>query len=980
MNKKTFLCTTIASTMILAGITFPMSKAAVEKVVKNSFNVSDAGKAIVIEMSRGAQLQREDIEKIVAERFNKTITKVEGEIGTGAKITLSNNETFTIEIFGDINGDGKVTSSDDEALFNLIGDKKLSSAQQVAGDVSGKKGVQSSDEEALFNRLADKDGKIVDESKWAEYPDNYAASLDYELDARSGETKDTVVKGVEIDKETNTLSVKVVPSTTATPVKVQLVNIPENSVISSTDGIKFADEKPATKRNIEVPSTPGEYSFELKSDNESRTIKVDVLNCTIAKIKSVTEVPNVELTNLNETVANDMKHQGSIWGADPVTSSAGTPKSDLELNLNVNNLHTSTVEGNGNTKAEGKEIAVKVTLDGEYKFYDNDEDLVAFDKNTNTTLPTIASEKGKTYYVYINSNYISSNIILVNSNTTSKQIEDTTQNDDVGIKVNNSGVLGIPNETKKLSLKILEDSTITNKSIKTAVTANQAEVKEGKIGSEIAEPVMDSAVRNTINLYAKTELLKEYEISGNKGKWVGLTVDIVSSGKKATNVTASNISNPESVLVSTDFTTNETIKAKLTSAMKKATTQAIIWIKVPDFSNTNDYMKPYTVDFTYSVDGETTETATFTINIYNAGYVYVKSIEAADDYTKNVIPEGYKISDSDFTAIQKAAGKNSDSTPFKQNITLNTIKLSASERDVVMENGQLTSELSTTPKKPLKLKITYNIPVDKVRFNSGTTVDGNYNTENTVNNDGNNVAGDIYSEYVYFDADSEELTSGLTRTLYNALGLKYNKSYKDNYDKTVNTMDCANYNGTNVTITLKDTSELSTAGVQWQLSGYKSLSGSALTIDRLNNIEPARGKDLSTQLNNAMLPKISDGFTITTTGNLTVNGVTGNWVLGYVQIPQALGDRVTIFDDASSVYADKENASALLGTTSRTEGKVACDVVPVWFNLDKLGLDTTKTDAQNLKTTLKYKLTNSKTNAVEIKPIEVKINCTLASE
>ena len=115
---------------------------------------------------------------------------------------------------------------------------------------------------------------------------------------------------------------------------------------------------------------------------------------------------------------------------------------------------------------------------------------------------------------------------------------------------------------------------------------------------------------------------------------------------------------------------------------------------------------------------------------------------------------------------------------------------------------------------------------------------------------------------------------------------------------------------------------------------------------KLINISAAKGKDLLTQLNNAkLINKISadtpENITITKCGNLTINGVTGNWVLGCLKVPQTLSDKVKIYSEDGSVYADRENTIALFGKTSESIKNINYDIIPIWINLDKMSKDAT---------------------------------------
>ena len=154
MNKKTLLCTTIAGTMLVAGLSMTKVKAVAEDALAR---VSSTDKMVVVELSNEKkELTEADIKALVEAKYAEkgatvTVTNVEkvtGElVGTGSIVTLSTGEKLTVVLYGDVNGDGKVSPQDlDKVAMSIIGEEsdKLTGNGEKAGDIKGAAGVRIS--------------------------------------------------------------------------------------------------------------------------------------------------------------------------------------------------------------------------------------------------------------------------------------------------------------------------------------------------------------------------------------------------------------------------------------------------------------------------------------------------------------------------------------------------------------------------------------------------------------------------------------------------------------------------------------------------------------------------------------------------------------------------------------------------------------------------------------------------------------------
>ena len=120
MKKKTILLTTLAGTMIVAGMTATGVKAAVGEATKAIVN-EDKNLAIIEYSSEKDQLTRAELEKLVNARYTNagvsaTVAKIGDTVvseetgaetvGTGTTVELNNNKKLTVVVYGDVTGEG----------------------------------------------------------------------------------------------------------------------------------------------------------------------------------------------------------------------------------------------------------------------------------------------------------------------------------------------------------------------------------------------------------------------------------------------------------------------------------------------------------------------------------------------------------------------------------------------------------------------------------------------------------------------------------------------------------------------------------------------------------------------------------------------------------------------------------------------------------------------------------------------------------
>ena len=149
MKKKTLLCTTIAGTMFIAGLAMTnVNAASINAQAKISANYLAKGEhTVLVQLTNGeTKLTKADVEALINAKYaakdmaveveNILPLQADGTVGTGAKVKLTDGTELTVILYGDVNGDGKITvETDAQKIFEYsMGSAELTEAEKLAAD------------------------------------------------------------------------------------------------------------------------------------------------------------------------------------------------------------------------------------------------------------------------------------------------------------------------------------------------------------------------------------------------------------------------------------------------------------------------------------------------------------------------------------------------------------------------------------------------------------------------------------------------------------------------------------------------------------------------------------------------------------------------------------------------------------------------------------------------------------------------------
>ena len=132
----------------------------IESLSKPKYEIDDKNANIVCVPGITAEKLKEISSSIVIKNGDKAVTGT-ATIGTGYTITVD-RKTYTAVVMGDVNGDGKVNSSDYVKIKNYLRKKEnMSAAEKVGADVAGEGKVTSSDYVKIKNYLRKKENITI---------------------------------------------------------------------------------------------------------------------------------------------------------------------------------------------------------------------------------------------------------------------------------------------------------------------------------------------------------------------------------------------------------------------------------------------------------------------------------------------------------------------------------------------------------------------------------------------------------------------------------------------------------------------------------------------------------------------------------------------------------------------------------------------------------------------------------------------------
>ncbi len=793
-------------------------------------------------------------------------------------------------------------------------------------------------------------------------PDQEVLELNLTVKKEEYDPQDGVVQAVEVDEKTSEITMKVIPENVTRSKKAEftLVDMPKDTTVTG-DHITGGAVSTNGELKITVTNTtlPGNYKFTLTSDGKEKEVTLHVLNATMAgEFKVEPLYQTSDINQIDEKVKKDIENEEIYTDISEALSSLESDDDNpAEYSMNINKLTKTKLEGEDK---ELKHFVAKVRLGEDYKFYEGDE-LVAVNVKTGEKYITQHSTTEKnSYFVYLDAEELSADIVIANKNSTEEQIKSEYYVDDVVIKVDKSDAIL---ETVNKDAGKPEISTVTTPSA-TSTTQIQNNQKQANSNDVRAKVSLDENRFNTINLYVKSDLLqkyslgKEYEQYGSHN-WVGIDFQILTDSYTVDDedieltVTADN----GAVAGIADQT-----KLTLTKNKKK---KIAAWLPA-DFGANDSYVKTFTVHVKFASETyEEEEETDVTINVYNAGYVYLKSVEAGNEATAEVL-------ESAVTCPTPTTTKN-DSV-YAQDIRINVKKNGI----VPTKYNPKTGKYDTTEHLWVYLKLSYNVPYDWVVYDGkydgnkqqGTHSSSNKHKEINTYDDETEGFHDEYSEYVWFDLATtgwSTLDEQFEKAIYvteRAICNKYGRRDKSNgysVDMTTGTRlifndysdtatmfnhltraDWADNNINFSKITGVKIDGIETEEVQSEVrkaikSIYKGYDGT----EQLESLTPGTWKEL---LESALSSSSSDkklGVLSGKPGNLTINGITGRWMLAYLSVRNA--EAITT-DDNETFILDWADSAAIGGnlywqgeegdanSTAIPYGRFA--LVPVWINLD----------------------------------------------
>ena len=151
MKKKTLLLSTLASSILVAGMAFPSANATTSSNLQGKISANYPTKdehSVVVQLMDGeTSLKKSDIEAFINAKYaeknlpvkfaNVAPVNSDGTVGTGATVTLTDDTELTLVLYGDVNGDGIISvDKDAQKIFEYsLGSATLSPAEKLAADV-----------------------------------------------------------------------------------------------------------------------------------------------------------------------------------------------------------------------------------------------------------------------------------------------------------------------------------------------------------------------------------------------------------------------------------------------------------------------------------------------------------------------------------------------------------------------------------------------------------------------------------------------------------------------------------------------------------------------------------------------------------------------------------------------------------------------------------------------------------------------------
>ena len=199
MKKKNLLLSTLAGSMLIAGMAMPVTYAETTATA----TVNEEQEIVTVELPNArTQLSNDDLKELVTKAYsnhglNPTITIEDDVVKTGSVVKVGDKKELKVVVYGDINGDGAINALDAQAIANhKTGKNPLSDLAKIAAKLDSQTdGIGALDAQRIASFKTEKatslvDAKIKEEIKEniepeQEVPDNAVSITKLEISTDS---------------------------------------------------------------------------------------------------------------------------------------------------------------------------------------------------------------------------------------------------------------------------------------------------------------------------------------------------------------------------------------------------------------------------------------------------------------------------------------------------------------------------------------------------------------------------------------------------------------------------------------------------------------------------------------------------------------------------------------------------------------------------------------------------------------------------
>ncbi len=352
MKKKTLLLSTLAGSMLVAGMAFPSVNASSNNIV-----VNEEQNIVVVQLTDGSsQLSKVEFENMVKDKYSAKGLSISpvlsgNTVATGSKVKIDNDKTLDVVVYGDINGDGLVDISDAQIITQRFLDgPEFNRLESIAGGIAGNdSSIDISDAQRLTDFMLNPedyaDSGFIDNTVLPEEVIEPTQQEQYNYSF--------TINGNNMINDTNSSTSKInitIPNGRAeeeTTFKLYYVNSKGEDVEISASNLKiakYADES----GEIQVSFSSYINNFVASNKESKVTLKLKIANTDTDKVVATTEVAVNRIHP--ETVKVNAWREGTEHAKLQFEAKAGSDIVKVHYIISDNNTNASSVGDLMNTR------------------------------------------------------------------------------------------------------------------------------------------------------------------------------------------------------------------------------------------------------------------------------------------------------------------------------------------------------------------------------------------------------------------------------------------------------------------------------------------------------------------------------------------------------------------------------------------------------------------------------------------------------